>query len=197
MTSCKSDSTPSTEDEVLDAARECVLAFGATRTTLTEIARRSGRSRPTIYSRWPDVTTLLTDLLTREMLSVMEATEPPDTGRLDARARMSHHVVAIVRALQSDPLMRKLIEVDTELLSTYVFERLGTSQVVGLRFLEQGIRDGQADGSVRAGDRPALAAMLLLVVQSFVHSGGLVSEQLPADTLAAELHRLVDDYLRP
>ena len=53
-------------DPVLDAAREVVLAVGVRRTTLTEVARRAGLSRMTIYRRWPDVRALVADLMTRE-----------------------------------------------------------------------------------------------------------------------------------
>ncbi len=45
---------PSVDDQILDAARSCVLDFGLRRTTLAEVARRAGVSRPTVYRRWPD-----------------------------------------------------------------------------------------------------------------------------------------------
>ena len=54
------------ESLLLDAARECILAVGWRRTTLTDVARRAGVSRMTIYRIWPDMQTLLADLMTRE-----------------------------------------------------------------------------------------------------------------------------------
>ena len=39
----------------LDAARACILDVGWRRTTLTEVARRAGVSRMTIYRAWPDM----------------------------------------------------------------------------------------------------------------------------------------------
>ncbi|MGZ5399710.1 MAG: helix-turn-helix domain-containing protein, partial [Nocardioides sp.] len=51
-------------DGYLDAARECILDVGWRRTTLTEVARRAGVSRMTIYRAWPDMPTLLGDLMT-------------------------------------------------------------------------------------------------------------------------------------
>ena len=54
------------EDRYLDAARGCILATGWKRTTLTDVARRAGVSRMTIYRTWPDMETLLADLMTRE-----------------------------------------------------------------------------------------------------------------------------------
>src|SRR5690625_5412712 len=59
------------EDDILDATRTCVEAFGVRRTTLTDVARRAGVSRPTVYRRWPDVTALVADLLTRELRTLL------------------------------------------------------------------------------------------------------------------------------
>jgi AcrR family transcriptional regulator len=61
------------EDTLLDAARDCVLAVGLRRTTLTDVARRAGVSRMTIYRRWPDMTALVGDLMTREWGAVTDA----------------------------------------------------------------------------------------------------------------------------
>jgi AcrR family transcriptional regulator len=36
----------SDEDTILDAARDCILAVGVRRTTMTDVARRAGVSRP-------------------------------------------------------------------------------------------------------------------------------------------------------
>ena len=59
--------SPSVDDQILDAARSCVLDFGLRRTTLAEVARRAGVSRPTVYRRWPDTRAVVADLLTREI----------------------------------------------------------------------------------------------------------------------------------
>ena len=56
----------STEELLLDAARACILAVGWRRSTLTEIARRAGVSRMTVYRSWPDMQALFADLMTRE-----------------------------------------------------------------------------------------------------------------------------------
>ena len=49
----------SAADLALDAARESILAVGWSRTTLTDVARRAGVSRMTIYRKWPDMGALL------------------------------------------------------------------------------------------------------------------------------------------
>ena len=64
--------TKSSEDLALDAAREAILAVGWSRTTLTDIARRAGLSRMTLYRRWPEMNALLGDLMTREWISLVD-----------------------------------------------------------------------------------------------------------------------------
>ncbi len=67
-------------DLVLDAARECLLRSGGRRVTVSEVARRAGVSRPTVYRRWPDISKILRGLLTREVLSIVDAVVG-DAGR--------------------------------------------------------------------------------------------------------------------
>ena len=107
------------EDRYLDAARECILATGWTRTTLTDVARRAGVSRMTIYRTWPDMQTLLADLMTREWGGVVAAVASAGAG-LPPAERLSLGVSRTVAALRSNDLLRKIVEVDPELLLTYL-----------------------------------------------------------------------------
>ena len=67
MASIRNTTAEQTGDTaLLDAARASILAVGWRRSTLTDVARRAGVSRMTIYRRWPDMQTLLADLLVRE-----------------------------------------------------------------------------------------------------------------------------------
>ena len=68
-------------DSYLDAARDCILDVGWRRTTLTEVARRAGVSRMTIYRTWGDMPQLLSDLMTREWAGVVTAQLPRFAGR--------------------------------------------------------------------------------------------------------------------
>src|SRR3954452_12012214 len=98
------------ENVYLDAARACILDVGWRRTTLTEVARRAGVSRMTIYRTWPDMPTLLGDLMTREWSEVVSgAVTVADTavraaggaGAVEASAadRIVAEVVGTVKAL--------------------------------------------------------------------------------------------------
>lgn len=48
-----------TEARILEAARECLIRLGSTRTTMADVARVARLSRPTVYKYFPDRAALL------------------------------------------------------------------------------------------------------------------------------------------
>jgi AcrR family transcriptional regulator len=182
-----------TTEAILDATRASVLDFGIRRTTLTDVARRAGVSRMTVYRRYPDVDAVLRDLMTREFRAGMEEIAA-DLRGADGRARVKNHIMATVEAFRTNPVMVKIIEAEPEILLPYVLGRMGETQRAAIAHLGGEIRDGQVDGSIRAGDVRVLSQSLLLIAQSFVLSGG-ISEDVPEAALRTELARIVDAVL--
>lgn len=179
---------------ILVAGRGCVEEFGVRRTTLSEVARRAGVSRPTVYRRWPDTRSLIAELLVRELREIVDTSVPTDGP---ARARLVQGIVAGSAEIRSNPLFAKIFRTDTDLMLTYVFGRLGRNQRQLLAVFAAGICEGQCDGSIRAGDPDHLATMLLLMAQSTVQSANTVGHLLDDAGLDIELARAVDRYLRP
>lgn len=181
-------------DGYLDAARECILDVGWRRTTLTEVARRAGVSRMTIYRAWPDMPTLLGDLMTREWTDVVAA--QPATGH--APDDIATGLLATVRALRDNELFVRIVELDPELLLPYLLARRGRSQEAIAAVLAEHLRAGQAAGLVRAGDPVVLARSLLLTAHGFVLSAQtMVDDTVGAAELDDELHHLVRQALAP
>ncbi|WP_063047660.1 TetR/AcrR family transcriptional regulator [Nocardia pseudovaccinii] len=197
MTSAAStpdDALSATDLAILDAARACVEEFGVRRTTLTEVARRAGVSRPTVYRRWPDTGSLVAELLVRELRAIVADTMP---AAGDARTRLVEGVVAGAATIRSNPLFGKIFRTDTDLMLTYVFGRLGRNQRALIELFGAGIREGHRDGTIRAGDPEQMATMLLLIAQSAVQSAGTVAQLLAGPALDTELTRAIDGYLAP
>ncbi|GED82928.1 TetR/AcrR family transcriptional regulator [Streptomyces sp. 6-11-2] len=188
-------------DPVLDAVRDCVLAVGVRRTTLTDVARRAGVSRMTLYRRWPDVRSLVGDLMTREWIAVAVGAMPERRPGTNARALIVDGLVAGVRAFRAHPLFRKIVDVDPELLLPYVLDRRGASQEALLSLLAGHLREGHAHGSVRAGHTERQARSLLLVVQSFTLSLRTMTEEdepeLDGEAFLAELRTILERTLTP
>jgi AcrR family transcriptional regulator len=186
------------DDAVLDAARECVLAYGVRRTTLTDVARRAGVSRMSIYRRWPDVRTLVADLMSREWHAVvLTAASGARRGTGPLRTRHISQMVAAAGTLRTHPLLRKIREVDPETLLPYLLDRRGASQDEMLAFIVEALRAGQGDGSIRPGDADRMGRAVLLTMQSFVLSAEIVIDDCTPAELDRELTELLDRYLRP
>src|SRR3954452_22177875 len=205
MTSLRHNPEPGqpSDDGYLDAAREAILAVGWSRTTLTDIARRAGVSRMTLYRRWPDTQTMLADLMTREWGHVVEASagEHGGAGMLD---RIARGVVATVQSLRANELLRRIVDVDPEVLLPYLLDRRGRSQELVAEILGSLIAQGQSEGTIRPGDPVVMARSLVLACHGFTLSAHTMSEDVSASgrdadvsLLDAELEELVRRYLRP
>lgn len=182
--------------DLLRAARECVLARGVRRTTLTEVARVAGVSRMTLYRRFPDVGGMVTTLVTVEFGEVLrQARRAASTG--DARQRLIGGMVRGIRLLHEAPLLQRVLETDSELLLPYLVERLGSTQVAADGFIREHLAAGHDDGSIRRGDVAVQARSLLLLTQSFVISARPAAKDLELDALTDELALLLDGALRP
>ncbi|GAA2493782.1 TetR/AcrR family transcriptional regulator [Streptomyces longisporus] len=199
MTPIRHNSSDS--DAVLDAVRDCVLAVGVRRTTFTDVARRAGVSRMTLYRRWPDVRTLVGDLMTREWVDVATRAIPERRPEADARSLLVEGLVAGVESFRAHPLFRKIVDVDPELLLPYVLDRRGASQIALLELLADGLKQGHADGSVRVCHPERQARSLLLIVQSFTLSLRTMTDEddveLSSAAFLAELRSILERTLTP
>lgn len=185
------------EDRYLDAARSCILAVGWTRTTLTDVARRAGVSRMTIYRTWPDMQTLLADLMTREWGGVVAEVAAAGSGA-GALERLGSGVARTVSALRANDLFRKIVEVDPELLLPYLLHRPGRSQENILALLEPLVAEGQAEGSIRPGCPRLVARSILLAAHGFtVSAQTMTDDEHPVEDLDEELRVLLERYLAP
>jgi AcrR family transcriptional regulator len=188
--------TDDTTAAILDATRAAILDFGVRRTTLSDVARRAGVSRMTVYRRYPDVQAVLRELMTREFSELLEQLDASVDGP-DGRTRLVTALVEGVRALRAHPLFQKVLSAEPDLLLPYLVERIGGTQRAGLALIERELEAGQADGSIRKGDVRTMAHAILLVAQSFVHSAAIVEEEVPLRPLLEELERLLDGALAP
>jgi len=202
MTSLRHNEAPDPQSAYLDAARACILDVGWRRTTLTEVARRAGVSRMTIYRAWPDMPTVLGDLMTREWGEVVaRAVGEADAalpGTPTAADRLVAEVVATTRALRENELFVRIVELDAELLLPYLLTRRGRSQQAIAELTAGRIQEGQAEGSIRAGSPVTMARALLLAAHGFVLSAHtMVDDDVSEDDLDTELEQVVRRAVTP
>ena len=181
---------------VADAVRDSVLAVGVRRTTLTDVARRAGVSRMTLYRMVPDVESLILSVMTGDFAALLLDAESKAARRRSARARLVAMSVDVVRRLPDEPLFRRVIDVDPDLLLPYLTARIGSPQRLAISHVERLIAEGHADGSVRKGDPAVMATALLAAVAPFVISARLFGE-IGRDRIVDDLVSGLDGWLRP
>jgi AcrR family transcriptional regulator len=183
-------------DGVRAAVRDSVLAVGVRRTTLTDVARRAGVSRMTLYRLVPDVESLLLDVMTHDLGALLNEIEAGVARKRTARARLVAQTVEAARRLPAEPVFRRVLDVDPELLLPYLTVRIGSTQRLALGRLRRVIAEGHADRSIRRGDPDLMAASLLMTVAPWVVSARLLDE-VGREPALAELERGLDGWLRP
>ncbi|WP_370288403.1 TetR/AcrR family transcriptional regulator [Nocardioides sp.] len=186
-------------DAALDAARATLLDLGWRRTTLTEVARRAGISRMSIYRAWPDRETLLGDLLTREAAGLLGVLRDEDTGRAAATpARIAADLRALLGALRANELFSRVLQLDPEIVLPYLFQRRGRTQDLIAELLGTEIADGQRAGVVRRGEPIALARAVLLTAHGFALSAStMIDADVDQACLDDALERAVVGLLAP
>ena len=181
----------------LDAARECILDVGWRRTTLTEVARRAGVSRMTIYRAWPDMGSLLGDLMTREWVGIAAATRVA-AADTTTPAGIAAAALATIRALRDNELFVRIVELDPDLLLPYLIARRGRSQEALVEIMAAEIESGQASGAIRPGDAVLMARALTLAGHGFVLSAQTMTDATVGFAeLDAEYARLITRTLEP
>lgn len=198
---------PEPRDAYLDAARACILDVGWRRTTLTEVARRAGVSRMTIYRTWSDMPELLGDLMTREWGELIASTQPTlghdgsdgsDGSGAPTPAQVADGVLRAVTVLRENELFVRIVELDPELILPYLLARRGRSQELVLNLLTTVVEAGQQAGTIRTGDPTAIARAVVLAAHGFVLSAHTMTDDtVTADALDAELHHLIERSLQP
>ncbi len=190
-------SASASADPVLRAAHEAVLEIGLGRLTLAEVARRAGVSRMTVYRRYDDLDRLVSALLVVEFGAVIAEAADRAGREATGRARLVREVIHVTRATAEHPLMRRILELDPEMLMPLVVDRLGSSHRIALDRLRELLAAGQSDGSIAPGDVEAMALQVMSMSAIHVFSARAYDSVDPRARRWPELERALDGYLRP
>jgi AcrR family transcriptional regulator len=183
------------DDEVLEAARATVLDFGVRRTTVSEVARRAGLSRMTVYRRYPDGAALMRALMTREFGALVEQARIESLEQPAGRQRVVAAAAKTVELMQTHPLMLRLLELEPELLLPYLTERLGRFQSIARAALAVAIGEAQLQpGGVRQGNPEQLAAAVELSGRGLVIAARALTPEERASALE-QWRQMIDAYL--
>lgn len=202
------DARTSVDEAIIEAARESIMSVGLRRTSIAEIARNAGVSRPTVYRRYADLDELSNEVITREFLRILaELRDMPG----DARQRMVARFRIILARLSNGEFFLNLAETDPERIVRAIIRPKGSSErSIIEQYILPGINHGQEDGSIRDGDPIVLANNVFMVMQSAVlmcsnllresvgdGANGADGAEEAVDAAVDEVTEMVDRYLRP
>lgn len=185
------------DDKIIAATREEVIAFGLRRATMTSIAKRAGIGRATLYRRAASLDELVRDALVVEYTRAFEIAGTNRHADTVTRSDIVAFCRAAVEHLGDDEFSRSLLDHDPELLLPYLVDRLGRSQEVFLAAMEMAIRAAQDDGSVRDADARVLAVGALQALTPFVIGRRMLDGVASRDVWLDEAAHLLDAYLAP
>ncbi len=189
-------SATTTDDPILDAARATVLDFGISRMTVSEVARRAGVSRMTVYRRYPDGDALLRAVMAREFTQTITLGQEASAAEPNACRRLVKEVMQALVLLLDHPVMRRLIEVDVDLLVPYFADHMGRFQQAVVAQLTHEIAAGQATGEIRAGDAATMARTIELALRGPVLATRTL-DGAERELVLHELEQLLTRFLAP
>lgn len=187
---------PSVDDVIIAAARESVMTVGLRRTSIAEIARKAGVSRPTVYRRYADIGELLAEVTNREILHMLEGLRYVPGN---SRARMLLRIRIVVQRIIESDFFPGLVKTDPDrVLQVLTGEMSDTQMEIVEKFILPGVRHGQEDGTIREHDPYQLARNIYRLIQTMVLVWRPDGKDAALDKKSVEeVVDMVDRYLRP
>jgi AcrR family transcriptional regulator len=99
---------------ILNAIREQAELVGIRRTTMEDVARRSGLGRATVYRRFPTKAALIDALVLAEARSYLDGSTQARAQGTTLEDRLVHGTVFTVTFLREHALLRKLLRTEPE-----------------------------------------------------------------------------------
>jgi len=191
------DAVTTSEARILDAAYTQVMLVGFRRTTLTDVAERAGVARMTVYRRFPDVRSVLQELMLREFAWIVEQARADSKDVAGTRGQIVASAVRGVELIITHELFLRLLDVDPELLLPYVTYRPGRFQDAAGDALTVRLEEGIAEGSVRRDEPRRLARSMQLAMRGFAFAARAESSREERRDALDDLGRMLDGLLRP
>lgn len=187
---------PSVDDVIIAAARDSVMTVGLRRTSIAEIARKAGVSRPTVYRRYADIGELLAEVTNREILHMLEGLRYVPGN---SRARMLLRIRIVVQRIIESDFFPGLVKTDPDrVLQVLTGEMSDTQMEIVEKFILPGVRHGQEDGTIREHDPYQLARNIYRLIQTMVLVWRPDGKDAALDKKSVEeVVDMVDRYLRP
>lgn len=183
-----------TAARILDAALDRFTTFGVRRTTMDDIAAEAAIGRATMYRRFAGRDDIVRAVILREMARFIGEVDAAVQAIDDPLERFVEGFVATLREAREHPLLRRLLEVEPDLLLPFLTVQGTPALTLSRAYLAQELRTSQSLGHIRADvDVDLVAEMLVRLCQSLL----LTPEGLIRLDDDAGLRQLGRAYLAP
>lgn len=109
-----------TRDAIVDAAFAAVAAHGIARLSMSEVARRAGVSRQTLYRHFPDRRDLLAALILREHRSFQARIQAAAACHRTLRGAVEAFAAEVLHTAREHPLFDRLLSTEPEALLPFL-----------------------------------------------------------------------------
>jgi len=145
---------------VLDAALSAFLDFGVRRTSMGEIAKRSGLSPATLYRRFEGKDAVVWAVGRREARRLIERVDAQVDPRAGAREQIAALSLAFIHGLQQNRLLGRLLVTEPEVVLPLLTTRGAPVLLIGRTYLAQFIRRLQEIGELPDYDAEPVAELV-------------------------------------
>ncbi len=159
--------------DILKAARGLFERFGYKKTTMDDIARAAGITKPTVYTYFKGKKDIIVALVEWEGSQVLETGLASQDEKASATEQLSGMFVAVDRFLKEDTFLQGIVNRDPDILTPEVistafdFERKIMEAVA--KILEQGMEEG----TIRKTDPKLLAYAIVRLHEAFTFTAFL------------------------
>lgn len=155
-------------DRVLDGARSAFLDFGIRRTSMNEIARRSGVSPATLYRWYGSKDELVAAVAIRETREFLARLEDQIDREAPAEEQLAEVTVLVAHRLRDQPLLRRLIETEPGSILPRLTVDAGPIIDAGAAYLTTHIERLMDAGQIERFDPRPLAELLARATHSML-----------------------------
>jgi AcrR family transcriptional regulator len=145
---------------VLNAALSAFLDFGIRRTSMGEIAKRSGLSPATLYRRVEGKDAVVWAVGRREARRLIERVDAQVDPGAEAREQIAVLSLAFIHGLQQNQLLGRLLVTEPEVVLPLLTTRGAPVLLIGRTYLAQFIRRLQDSGELPAYDADQVAELV-------------------------------------
>jgi AcrR family transcriptional regulator len=163
------DDHDETGTRILDAAHELFRHMGTQRSTMEDVARRSGVSRITVYRRFATKSVLIDHLVRREIRRYLDQFRVDIDHAETAADRVVLGFVSALRAFRRNPLIGGLMAADPDALVPSTIRDGGRTLATVREFVAGQLRREQDAGNVSGEvDVELVAELMVRVCSSFL-----------------------------